>query len=71
MCIGGVKLDNLREILEAGATRVCIVSDLLLAADPANRTAEVKFALSETRPVITGVPEQYRDDTVAFSSGGG
>lgn len=45
-CIGGVKLDNLREILEAGATRVCIVSDLLLAADPANRTAEVKFALS-------------------------
>ncbi len=45
-CIGGVKLDNVREVLEAGATRVCIVSDLLLAADPANRTAEVKFALS-------------------------
>ena len=45
-CIGGVKLENLREILRAGAKRVCIVSDLLLAADVANRTAEVKLALS-------------------------
>ena len=32
-CIGGVKLENLREIVSAGAKRVCIVSDLLLAAD--------------------------------------
>jgi thiamine-phosphate pyrophosphorylase len=45
-CIGGVKLENLREILHAGARRVCIVSDLLLAADVAKRTAEVKSALS-------------------------
>jgi thiamine-phosphate pyrophosphorylase len=45
-CIGGVKLENLREILRAGAQRVCIVSDLLLAADVANRTAEVKTMLS-------------------------
>jgi thiamine-phosphate pyrophosphorylase len=45
-CIGGVKLENLREIVCAGAKRVCIVSDLLLAADMAKRTAEVKSALS-------------------------
>jgi len=45
-CIGGVKLENLREIVRAGARRVCVVSDLLLAADVAKRTAEVKSALS-------------------------
>lgn len=44
-CIGGVKLANLREILRAGARRVCIVSDLLLASDVARQTAEVKSAL--------------------------
>lgn len=46
-CIGGVKLDNLAEIMEAGAKRVCIVSDLLLASDVASRTAEVKLALTQ------------------------
>jgi thiamine-phosphate pyrophosphorylase len=45
-CIGGVKLENLREIVRAGARRVCIVSDLLLAADVARRTADLKSALS-------------------------
>jgi thiamine-phosphate pyrophosphorylase len=45
-CIGGVKLENLREIVHAGAKRVCIVSDLLLASDVAKRTTEVKSALS-------------------------
>jgi thiamine-phosphate pyrophosphorylase len=45
-CIGGVKLENLREIVRAGAKRVCIVSDLLLAEDVAHRTADVKSALS-------------------------
>ena len=45
-CIGGGKLENLREIVRAGARRVCVVSDLLLAADVAKRTAEVKSALS-------------------------
>jgi thiamine-phosphate pyrophosphorylase len=32
-CIGGIKLDNLAEVLEAGAHRVVIVSGLLQAAD--------------------------------------
>ena len=45
-CIGGVKLENLEEILRAGAQRVCIVSDLLLAADVAKRTRKVKSVLS-------------------------
>ena len=45
-CIGGVKLENLREIVRAGAKRVCIVSDLLLATDVASRTTEVKSVLS-------------------------
>jgi len=32
-CIGGIKLDNLPEVIEAGARRVVIVSGLLLAED--------------------------------------
>jgi thiamine-phosphate pyrophosphorylase len=40
--IGGVKLSNLREIIRAGAKRVCMVSDLLLATDVAKQTAEAK-----------------------------
>jgi thiamine-phosphate pyrophosphorylase len=40
--IGGVKLSNLPEIIRAGAKRVCMVSDLLLATDVARQTAEVK-----------------------------
>jgi len=44
-CIGGVKLRNIREIVSAGAKRVCIVSDLLLASDLAKRAAEIKAEL--------------------------
>jgi len=44
-CIGGVKLENLNEVLAAGAKRVCIVSDLLLANDIAKQTAAVKKVL--------------------------
>ncbi len=46
--IGGVKLRNLGEIIQAGAKRVCIVSDLLLAADVAKQTADVKLALEKS-----------------------
>jgi thiamine-phosphate pyrophosphorylase len=34
-CIGGIKLDNLTKVIEAGARRVVIVSGLLQASDPA------------------------------------
>jgi thiamine-phosphate pyrophosphorylase len=33
-CIGGIKLENLPSVLQAGARRVVIVSGLLLAEDP-------------------------------------
>jgi thiamine-phosphate pyrophosphorylase len=32
-CIGGIKLDNLAKVIEAGAQRVVIVSGLLQASD--------------------------------------
>ena len=44
--IGGVKLANLREIIHAGARRVCMVSDLILASDVAKQTTEVKLVLA-------------------------
>ena len=45
-CIGGVKLGNLREVVGAGARRVCIVSDLVCASDVQAHTAAVKAELS-------------------------
>lgn len=49
-CIGGVKFTNLPEILDAGARRVVIVSDLLLAKDPTERTASSKKLLKSRFP---------------------
>jgi thiamine-phosphate pyrophosphorylase len=46
-CIGGVKLANLREVIRAGARRVCIVSDLICAPDVQAHTAAVKVLLRE------------------------
>ncbi|MGA8655243.1 MAG: thiamine phosphate synthase [Chthoniobacterales bacterium] len=44
-CIGGVKRSNLHQVRAAGAKRVCIVSDLLLAEDIVTHTHEVKASL--------------------------
>ena len=44
-CIGGIKLSNLPSVLSAGASRVVIVSDLLLASDPEKHTAACKALL--------------------------
>lgn len=44
-CIGGIKLSNLPIVLAAGARRVVIVSDLLLAKDPSTHTAACKGLL--------------------------
>jgi thiamine-phosphate pyrophosphorylase len=44
-CIGGIKLSNLSMVLDAGAERVVIVSDLLLATDPTAQTAACKALL--------------------------
>jgi thiamine-phosphate pyrophosphorylase len=45
-CIGGIKLNNLADVLRAGATRVVIVSGLLQSADIAAATREAKVLLS-------------------------
>lgn len=44
-CIGGIRLSNLENVIGAGAPRVVIVSDLLLAADPQVQTADCKALL--------------------------
>jgi thiamine-phosphate pyrophosphorylase len=45
-CIGGIKRENLAQVLEAGARRVVIVSGLLQAADIAERCRKVRAILS-------------------------
>jgi thiamine-phosphate pyrophosphorylase len=45
-CIGGIKLDNLAKVIEAGARRVVIVSGLLQASDPAKYARSVKELLN-------------------------
>lgn len=44
-CIGGIKLENLPRIIEAGARRVVIVSGLLLAADVAGYARKARTLL--------------------------
>jgi thiamine-phosphate pyrophosphorylase len=43
--IGGITLQNLPEVLAAGATRVCVVSAILKAPDVANACAQFKERL--------------------------
>jgi thiamine-phosphate pyrophosphorylase len=45
-CIGGIKLDNLPEVIDAGARRVVIVSGLLQAADIVAYARSVKDLLN-------------------------
>jgi thiamine-phosphate pyrophosphorylase len=45
-CIGGIKLDNLAKVIEAGARRVVIVSGLLQAKDSAAYGRSVKELLN-------------------------
>ncbi len=44
-CIGGIKPENLSQVIEAGARRCVVVSHLLLAEDVAAATREVRLAL--------------------------
>jgi thiamine-phosphate pyrophosphorylase len=50
-CIGGIKLENLLEVIEAGARRVVIVSGLLQAPNPAEYARAAKQMLCH-RPLI-------------------
>lgn len=45
-CIGGIKLENLPRIIEAGARRAVIVSSLLLAADVAGYARKARALLT-------------------------
>jgi len=45
-CIGGIKRENLEAVLDAGARRVVIVSQMLAAADIARYASEVRAVLS-------------------------
>lgn len=45
-CIGGIKMENLTKVLNAGAKRCVIVSQLLTAADVIKATAEVKKVIA-------------------------
>ena len=44
-CIGGIKLENIDEVLAAGATRVTVVSAILLAKEPDAVTKQFKQKL--------------------------
>jgi thiamine-phosphate pyrophosphorylase len=48
-CIGGIKLDNLPEVIAAGARRVVIVSGLLQAVDIASYARAAKKLLSKSK----------------------
>jgi len=47
-CIGGIKPENLPEVLDAGARRVVIVSSLLQASDITEATRSVVDTLQST-----------------------
>jgi thiamine-phosphate pyrophosphorylase len=47
-CIGGIKLENLPEVIAAGARRVVIVSGILLALDVAKYTRQAAELLADS-----------------------
>jgi thiamine-phosphate pyrophosphorylase len=49
-CIGGIKIDNLEQVISAGARRVAIVSGLLRALDIADYARETKRMLLNIKP---------------------
>ena len=54
-CIGGIKLENLEQVLAAGAKSVVIVSGLLQASDAVGYTRACKKLVTDVRPVISGL----------------
>ena len=53
--IGGIKLENLEQVLAAGAKSVVIVSGLLQANDVVGYTRACKKLVADRRPVISGL----------------
>jgi len=49
-CIGGIKIDNLKQVIAAGACRVAMVSGLLNASDIAAYAREAKRLIADLKP---------------------
>ena len=50
-CIGGLNPDRITEIRKQGATRVCVVSHLLLAKNPTDAAREILSRLGSEHPM--------------------
>lgn len=48
-CIGGIRLENIDEVLAAGARRIVVVSGILLADDPEKVTKQLKKKLNTAK----------------------
>ncbi len=54
-CIGGIKMDNLPQVLAAGAKRCVIVSQLLTAPDVSQATAEARKVITVSNVRSSGL----------------
>ncbi len=52
-CIGGIKLENVRDVINAGAQRVVIVSGLLQAGDPVSYAGSIQTAFRKPHSRIS------------------
>jgi thiamine-phosphate pyrophosphorylase len=50
VAIGGIRLENAREVIEAGADSVAVISDILVAVDPARRARQFLQLLEAVKP---------------------
>ncbi|WP_078391333.1 thiamine phosphate synthase [Shouchella patagoniensis] len=49
VAIGGIKLHNVKEVVEAGADRVCVITEIVAAKDVKAASAAMKEALEEAK----------------------
>jgi len=53
VAIGGITLENVAEVIEAGADSVAVISDVLRAADPAERARQYIQRLETVKPAAS------------------
>jgi thiamine-phosphate pyrophosphorylase len=51
VAIGGITLERAREVIEAGADSVAVISDILRAPNPAERARNYLNVLETARPI--------------------
>jgi thiamine-phosphate pyrophosphorylase len=51
-CIGGIKLENVDEVIAAGAKRIVVVSGILQASDPEKTTKQFKQKLNSAKKAV-------------------